>query len=163
MNNPELRANLDQYVAKHRLSLHDFLGDGTDGCVWRSSRNTAIKALERHRSYVTERDCYRLLTKHCVTAIDGFSIPKLVEYDDHTLVIEMAIVSPPCVIDFAKSYIGHEPEYPEEVLEEREQHWSEIWEDRWPQVQAILWKLRQFGIHYVDPSQNNIKFGTDRF
>jgi hypothetical protein len=40
------------------LDLTKKLGYGTDGTVWRTNRNTAIKALERQATYRTEKRCY---------------------------------------------------------------------------------------------------------
>ena len=66
-----------------------FLGDGNDGAVWESDRQTAIKALERRDSYIRERDAYLRLQELSIVEIQGFAIPVLVDFDDTKQIVEM--------------------------------------------------------------------------
>ena len=65
-------------------------------------------------------------------------------------------------IDFASAYTGKEYErleFSQEVLDEREAHWAEIFEDRWPVVQSLRAAfMRETGLILLDLSLNNIKF-----
>jgi hypothetical protein len=85
MINPELQRRAAEYAELSKITL-DWdrpLGDGTDGAVWKSDINTAVKALERERGYFNERDAYLRLQDFGITEqIDGFWIPKLVAYCD---------------------------------------------------------------------------------
>ncbi len=95
-----------QYAAKHQIQLGERLGFGMDGAVWKSSRNSAIKVIERNETYFRERDCYRRLLEDEVTVLAGFVVPYLIDYDNILQVVEMSIVAPPCVLDFGKAYLA---------------------------------------------------------
>lgn len=63
-NSEERSETLQVYAISRGISIDEsqILGFGQDGAVWFSSRETAIKLLERERTYVNERDAYlRLL------------------------------------------------------------------------------------------------------
>ncbi|MCC6491993.1 MAG: hypothetical protein IT424_03120 [Pirellulales bacterium] len=104
------------------LNLATPLGSGTDGAVWSSSANTAIKALYREKSYFNGRDAYVRLAEFGITKqIDGFWIPGIIDYSDKLLVIEMDMpVNPPYILDFAKVRIDRPPEFPVETQREHE-------------------------------------------
>jgi len=69
MLTPSLTENAKQYakLSDLLLDLETPLGRGTDGHVWKSNRNTAIKAFERERNYLQERRCYQRLKEHQVS------------------------------------------------------------------------------------------------
>ena len=54
-----------QYVSVHAggAELTKFLGDGTDGEVWATSRNSAVKAFKYDSGYENERDTYNRLAE----------------------------------------------------------------------------------------------------
>jgi hypothetical protein len=85
------------------LDLARPLGDGTDGVVWKSSADTAVKAFYREHGYFNERDAYlRLGEWGVIEKIDGFWIPSIIDYNDDLLVVEMDMMAePPYIIDFA--------------------------------------------------------------
>ena len=82
-------------------------------------------------------------------------------FDDTRLVIEMSVVSPPFVIDFAKSYVDSQPDYPQEAMDDwlasTEELFSEFGWEYWEDVQSILQVLRSVGIHYFDARPTNIR------
>ncbi len=96
------------------------LGYGYDGIVFATSRQSAIKVLRHDRLYFRERDVYLRLGQHSVSNVLGFSVPELLEYCDELLVVEIGIVSPPFVLDFAGAYLDTRPDFPDDVLEEWE-------------------------------------------
>jgi hypothetical protein len=108
-----LKSQASAYAKSHGITIafDNPLGLGTDGCVWRTSRQSAVKIFERQSNYVRERDCYRLLKSLSVSEIEGFSIPRLIDSDDELLVVEMDIVSPPFLLDFAKAYLDGPPDF----------------------------------------------------
>lgn len=159
MTNPPANDRVQAYAKQTGLELTNFLGDGTDGTVWKSQTNSAIKAFEYEKNYRMELACYQRLSAMGVSNIGDLSVPRLLGFDEGLLVIEMGVVSPPCILDFGKAYVDHEPDHSEETWEEHYEQQREIWEDRFDDVQAVLWKLRQLGIYYRDASPRNIQFG----
>ena len=133
------------------------LGHGTDGGVWKSDRKT-IKVFHRKLNYETERDCYRLLMDKEITEICGFSIPRLVDYDNDWMVVEMDIVEPPYILDFGKAYLNREPpHFSQETMDEWIAEQQALWGDHWPIVRRILARLRSLGIYQVDARPGNIR------
>jgi hypothetical protein len=74
----------------------------------------------------------------------------------------MTIVQAPFLLDFASAYTADEYErleFTEEVLNERETYWSEIFEDRWTEVGLLCDTFaRETGLILLDLSLNNIRF-----
>ena len=144
------------------LELHvDFespLGYGNDGTVWKTSRRTANKAIERKSKYDLELFCYQRLAEEGVASLDEFAVPELIGNSDELLVIEMTIVSPPYIVDFAKVWLDKEPDFPEDAVEERLRRAEDDFGDDWPAVARLLWTLKtRFGIYYTDPNLGKIK------
>ncbi len=154
----EERAKLYAEAAQIEIQFQCPLGSGTDGAVWKSNRQTAVKALERLANYTIELECYKRLQSAGVAAIGRFSVPRLIGFSDELWVIEIEIVFPPFIIDFAKSYLDRPPDYSAEVLADDEERNREVFEDRWREVKSLLWALRQYGIYYMDPKPGNIMF-----
>jgi hypothetical protein len=161
MIDPSLQQRAEDYarLCGISLELQRPLGAGTDGAVWASNEDTAVKAFRRLHSFNQELTCYRRFASARVSEIDGFAVPKLVRWDDDRWIIEIGIVRPPFIIDFAKVSIDQPPDFSAEVLEDEEQQGSDLFEHRWPQVQSLLAILRyRFGIEYLDPKPGNIMF-----
>lgn len=89
----------------------------------------------------------------------GFSVPKLIDFDNDLLVLEMGIVSPPCVIDFAMSEFD-KPKYdfPPDMKDEWEKRDREIFAEKLPVVDCILSAFRVFGLYLYDVNLGNIIF-----
>ena len=135
------------------------LGHGNDGQVWKTNQLTAVKVLERERKYALELECYRRIADAGVNRIGGFAVPKLMGFSDEHWGVEMEIVSPPYVIDFAKVWLDDPPDFDAEVLEDADRKGSELFERKWPEVRTLLWTLQnRFGIYYTDPNAGNITF-----
>ena len=71
---------------------------------------------------------------------------------------EMSIVTRPFLLDFAGAFLDTPPEFPDEVWADWELEKREQLDRHWPQVQMVLGKLKEFGIHMVDVSPSNIAF-----
>ncbi|HZZ27010.1 MAG TPA: hypothetical protein VFE46_03305 [Pirellulales bacterium] len=142
------------------VKLKEFLGDGTDGAVWATSNDTAIKIFAKENGYFNERDAYLRLAEFGVTEkIDGFWIPRMIRYDDTLLVIEMDLMQhPPYIIDFAKVRIDRPPDFSEQTIEYENQQGLERFGKNWPRVQRLMQSLESFQIYYLDPSPSNIVF-----
>lgn len=103
--------------------------------------------------------CYLRLSAHEVTKLGNLEVPRYLGQDESLLVLEMGVVSPPCILDFGKAYVDFEPDHSKETWQEHYDQQREIWKDRFDDVQSVLWKLRQIGIYYRDASPRNIQFG----
>jgi hypothetical protein len=136
----EERARL--YAYQQNRAIEVLLGEGTDGSVWKTNRKTAIKVFIRHTAYQTERDRYRIFRDRNITEICGFAIPRLIDFNDELMVVEMDIVQPPSILDFGKVYLKRPPpHFTREVMAEWHDQQRETWGDHWPVVQRILTRL----------------------
>jgi len=140
------------------LDLKSPLGHGTDGSVWASSRKTAVKALERGHNYEIELECYRRFRTARVSKIHGFSVPHLIGNHDALWIIEMRIVTPPFILDFAKAWLDEPPEFEEGGWEQWYDEGREKFEANWDDAYALLCALKKYGIHYYDAKPANIMF-----
>ena len=154
----ELRSRGLGYADSRSMTLVEELGAGIDGSIWGTNRKSAIKVHIREASYVREREVYRRLRERQAWSMCGFQIPRLLDVDDHFKVIEMSIVSPPFVLDFAGSYLDQPPDYSAEVMEQWRAEKADIFGERWETVEMILYEFRRHGIYYMDVSANNIRF-----
>jgi hypothetical protein len=159
MSNKLLEENAKDYakLSGMTLNLERPLGFGNDGSVWKSSRNTAVKALESKRKYSIEVECYKRFKTAGVTSLDGFAVPQLFGHDDGLFVIEMGIVTALFILDFAKAWLDR-PGYTAEELEQWDTDSAELFGERWPTVRGLLYGLRRFGIFYYDAKPANIRF-----
>jgi hypothetical protein len=153
----EERARL--FCEQSGMSLFKPLGHGIDGNVWQTNRQSAVKAFAREDTYRRERDCYRRLFENDVDILAGFDVPLLKDYSNALLVIEISLVSPPCVLDFGKAYIDSPPDYSPEALAEAEEAERGLFsEEQWKQVRLVRAALMRYGIHYFDARPSNVMF-----
>ena len=151
------------YADKHRLTLAEPLGSGIDGSVWvlRSAVNPYDTAVKIHRGVATfwrEVRCYERLREKGIFHLRGFVVPRLVEIDVDLLAIEITIVSPPFLLDFASAHLDAPPDFPEDAWEDWRAEKEEQFGERWETVDALLNDLKMLGIHLLDPSPSNIQF-----
>ena len=66
--------------------------------------------------FVRERDAYIRLQELAIVDLERFSIPWLIRFDDSEQIVEMTVLSPPCILDFAKAYVDYPPDFSEEVF-----------------------------------------------
>lgn len=150
---------LVRYANDRQLQLSSQLGQGYDGTVFSTNQGTAIKSLAFERLYQRERDVYLRIRENGVESIHGFSVPAMIDFDDHLWTIEMEIVSPPFVLDFAGAYLDRAPDYPAEVMEEWEADKCEQFgEERWEVVRIIMFTFQRYGIYLADVKPGNIVF-----
>ena len=155
--------NAQIYASRHNLQLVERLGYGVHGIVLVAEDKgkpgkTAVKAHEHFEPYLQERQVYQRLQEAGITAIMGFHVPELIRYDDELRVIEMTIVTPPFVLDFAGARLDFPPEFSEEVWAEWEAEKKEQFGSRWPEARAVLGVLEEFDIYVLDVSPRNITF-----
>jgi hypothetical protein len=156
-----LLRRIEQYAARNRLVVRERLGLGIDGIVSSAecqpeARFSALKAYWQDGPYRRERDVYQRLRDLGIVTIRGSNVPQLVGFDDELEVLEMTIVAPPFVLDFAKATLDRGPDFSEEVLADWHTTKAEEFGSRWPEVQAILRSLEAHGIFMNDASPRNI-------
>jgi hypothetical protein len=89
----------------------------------------------------------------------GFAVPQLIHHDDRLCVVEMGIVSPPLVLDFAGAYLDRRPDYPNDVMEEwQADKLEQFGEERRETVQRIMGHFARIGIYLADVKPGNITF-----
>lgn len=142
------------------LIRHPKLGSGTDGSVWRTSANTAIKVFGAERNFSDELECYRRFETRGITLVNQLAVPQLEGSDERLIIIEMTIVEPPYLLDFGKVYLDRPPPYwdNEEVMAGWMDECRELFGPDFRALLSILARLRAFGIWYVDPKPANIRF-----
>lgn len=154
-----------EQAAKAYLGVVDLgepLGSGLDGVVYSTSRSTAIKVYSNPSKFERELAIYRRLRSHDVSQIQGFNVPQLINFNVELKVIEMSVVRPPYVLDFAKSSLDDQPDYPADVWGEWRRRIRREFEDRWPVAISIYEELRwKYGIYHEDISPRNVNFGED--
>jgi hypothetical protein len=152
----------DTYAQKYGIRLVDALGHGKDGDVLKTELGQAVKFFHDRDVYARELRAYRVLTHRNIDEIDGHQIPRLVRSDDEFLAIEMTIVVPPYLLDFAACYSAAEVDrfaFTADVLDERQQHWAEVFGERWPAVVGLKERFfRLTGLMLLDLSLNNVRF-----
>jgi hypothetical protein len=155
-DNIHMRA--EQYAQRHPLKLESRLGFGSQGTVYATDRASAIKVHYRERSYQRERDVYWRLRDCAVFDIRGSTVPRLVNHDDSLWIVEMTIVRPPFVLDFASAYLDRRPDYSAEVMEDWATEKREQFGDDWPEVELIMAAFERYGIYLADVKPGNILF-----
>jgi len=151
------------YTSRHALEVRELLGSGIHGIVYvvESKTDPGRRAVKLHRdsvAYLREKTVYERLVEKRVDTILGFQVPVLLRCDDEFMAIEMTIVMPPFVLDFASSSLDAPIEFSEEILDDWETTKLEQFGSQWGMVQAILSELSKHGVHMLDPSPSNIRF-----
>lgn len=118
---------------------------------------TAVKSFNHRRLYRKERDVYLRLREKAVEDVNGFTVPKLIDFDNNLSIIEMTIVMPPCVLDFAAADLDYKRNnFPPEIMAEWVVEKQEQFEDDWETVQTVIWGLQQVGVYLNDVHPGNI-------
>ncbi len=117
-----------------------------------------MKSFRYESLYVRERNVYLRLQSRNVTEVMGFEVPRLVGFDDDLWIVEMTIVSPPFVLDFAGAALDKRPQFPDDVLIEWQAEKAEQFGDRWPTVRLIMSSFAGLGIYLADVKPGNIEF-----
>lgn len=151
------------YAAQHQLELAERLGFGIHGIIFVADNKseggrTAVKVHRESEPYLRERAVYERLMQAGVTEILGFNVPQFIRADDRLRVIEMSVVTRPFVLDFAGAYLDAPPHFSEEIWADWEAGKREQFDDRWPEIQAVLAVLEEWDIYMVDVSPSNIAF-----
>jgi hypothetical protein len=155
---------LSEFAIKNGRTLHEQLGWGNEGLVYSTTSKTAIKAYLHENLYENERRVYERLSEKSVTKVRGFAVPIFVAASDELRVLEMTIVSPPFIIDFAGAYLDKRPPYAddEEILEGWEQNGREQFGDeRWSEVKSLVAAFAGMRIYLNDVHSRNLIFAGE--
>jgi hypothetical protein len=158
-----LEEKLRLYASGRQLRIGKKLGEGHQGSVFVAEHGIfptryAVKFHVREEAYMRERDVYVRLTELGIHAVEGFNVPEFLGVDDELFAIEMTIVQPPFLLDFAGAYLDSPPHFPATVWDEWLQQKAEEFGDRWPTVEDVLAILHARGIHLIDIHARNIMF-----
>jgi hypothetical protein len=151
---------VEEYARRRNLSIEKQLGSGIQGVVVSTHEGTALKALIKPEFYERERNVYRRLRGLGIESVAGFNVPRLLDLHDELLVIEMQIVTPPFVVDFASAHLDSPPPYANDptVMEPWEESKREQFEERWPTVRNLMYAFQAHGIYLSDIKPGNIEF-----
>lgn len=157
----DMMRRAEQYTTARGHRLAEALGAGNDGSVWMTSARTALKIHRQIARFQRETHAYRAL--HAVRIIAGHAVPRMIGSDDPLLAIEMTVVEPPFVLDFASAYaIAEAPEFPAEIMEEWLAEKQEQFGALWPRAAAVIRALeRDHGLRLTDVHPGNIRFAPD--
>ena len=92
-----------------------------------------------------------------MTQLLEFHVPEMRAFDDELLALEIAIMQPPFVIDFAGAYLDQEPDFSPEVWAEWEAEKREQFGEHWGRAKAVTAAFRRFAIYLSDVSPSNIR------
>ena len=150
-----------QVYASHRgAQLMERLGFGQDGLVYATDQESVLKCLRYERLYQNERNVYQRLALLGCEEIAGFNVPKLINSDDELWIVEIQIVTPPFVLDFAGASLDRPSQIFVEMSEDDQQEWIEtsieMYGDEWPLVETLLAQLRRHKIFLADVKPGNI-------
>lgn len=154
----EARYRAKLYAERNELIIEGELGAGFDGVVLRTKSRSAIKAFRYAELYRSELAVYFRLQEHNVGKLLGFAVPEIIRHDESLWVLEMEIVRPPFIVDFAAASVDNPRSTSDYDLEAWEAEKQEQFEEHWPTVQDIIREFRKFGIYLNDVNPNNIVF-----
>jgi hypothetical protein len=153
-----------QYASLNKLAVQESLGGGIHGLVYvvqgsAALGGTALKVYYEQEFYQREVMVYERLQAAKVREILGFAVPQWIRADDELLALEMTVVERPFVLDFAGAYLDHDaPWFEDEKWEMWAADKQEKFGARWPEVQAVLAALEDYGIHMLDVNPGNVAF-----
>jgi hypothetical protein len=139
------------------------LGPGQDGVVFQSNRMTAVKFFDRPDRFVRELEVYRVLRAKGIRLAGEHNVPELIQEDIELRAIEMTIVAPPFILDFAGAKLPHEvPDFDEEIMAEHHDRLRDLFGDRWTDALHVaeMFKLAT-GYTLLDIHPGNIAFGDE--
>lgn len=157
---PDEFRRLQNYVNRQGKQLTECVGFGQDGLVFATNQESVLKCLRYERLYQNERDVYQRLALLECDNIAGFNVPRLIDFDDSLWIVEIQIVVPPFVLDFAGASLDKQSSVFAEMSEEDMDEWTEerreLYGDDWPKVETLLAEFRKRKIYLGDVKPGNI-------
>lgn len=154
---------IQEYERRHGCRLLGLLGlgPGQDGFVVRSDRLTAVKFFDRAERFDREREVYQVLQSKGIHDVAGHAVPELIDVDEKLRSIEMSIVNPPFLLDFAGAKRPEEvPDFEPHVLDDEMEKQREQFGDHWADALHVTEMFRRLtGFVLLDIHPGNIAFG----
>jgi hypothetical protein len=151
------------FEARYGVILRHHLGPGPgqDGVVIQSNRMTAAKFFDRSERYSRELEVYRVLRGKGIRKIAGHNVPELILEDDALAALELTIVQPPFVLDFAGAKTPDEvPDFEAQTLQEHYEKLQELFGKQWTDALYLAEMFRvATGFTLLDVHPGNIAFG----
>jgi hypothetical protein len=153
----DIQQRFDQYCAARQQTAIADLGYGVDGYLWRVTGDSVIKVFRHDRQFDQELAVYQRLTARRIDRLQGFAVPILLNHDSEQRILELSLVSPPFVLDFAAAGLdapppGFDPDDPVWLAEKQRLYGGD-----WHDVKRLLDALRLYGIHFADVHLGNIR------
>jgi hypothetical protein len=138
----------------------EVLGWGLDGVVYaRRDPTAAVKIHNKDQSFQNELAVYRRLSERHVEKFMGFQVPVLLDYREQDRLLELSVVKPPFLLDFAAATVDKAHDFTEEAMG---MWWNDVEEnfgDDFPIASAVFHGLKkQLGIYYWDLKPRNLVF-----
>lgn len=158
-NKNKIKEKAILYCQRQGIKIIQELGHGTQGIVYQSSNNSAIKVYDLFDGYTRERNVYIRLKERLIFSIQNFKVPRLLNWDDDLFALEMSIVHVPCVLDFGGAYLDNVPKHLPVRDEEWEKEKIEEFESNWEDAKSIIREIELKGdLWLADINTGNIKF-----
>ena len=61
-----------------------------------------------------------------MTSIHGFAVPRLIDFDNELLAIEMDVIQPPRILDFGKVTLDRAPDFSEQTMADWREQQAEL-------------------------------------
>lgn len=88
-----------------------------------------------------------------------FTVPKLIGFDDDLLALEMTIVFPPFIVDFASAIFDDPPDLIEDEGHTFEDRVRENFDEHADEALGIYYELAsRAGIYLIDLHAHNVRF-----
>lgn len=137
------------------------LGFGQDGTVFGTAPPSAIEVFVDRPRFFRELAAYQRLHAHGISAVRGHNVPLLLGWDEELLAIQMTIVAPPFLLDFAGARLDRPFEFGPVALEEWRAEKQEMFGARWREVRLVMSFMEGLGIYLHDIHPGNIRFGDE--
>ena len=159
----DLDSLAERYSVRRNIKLGEQLGFGIHGMVFAAQDKTkpgflAVKFHREERPFERECRVYQRLREEQTTRILGFNVPQLLRINQEFRAIEMTIVRPPFLLDFADALLDEPPDFSEDVLRQWEEDKADLFGEKWLAAMRVLSELQTFGIYLLDINPRNISF-----
>jgi hypothetical protein len=153
---PAAMAAAQQYIGTSEALTE--LGWGVSGIVFASPLlKTAIKVHHRPESFQTELRAYEFLKRIRLTTLHGLTIPRLRGHDERRQLIEIDLVRPPYLLDFAGVRF-EDPQFSADTLADIHETIRLRFGNRASVAYAVYDSLRKLGMYYLDLRPGNLNF-----
>jgi hypothetical protein len=152
-----------EYERRYYGCFIDKFNPGREAEVLVSSNATVVKFHHREPPYARELEVYQFLLERGIESVTGFNIPQLLRSDDELRAIEMSIVRPPFLLDFAGALTDEEHQRlvmdDDEIEDRLFERVNELFDDRAADALAVANAFaRLTGYMMMDLHPGNLRF-----